>query len=168
MISQHIRAAADSCVKSCCVTWLMATFEGAVLGRGALGLTWVPPLVILQSLMHSPPLLAGASGGAVIDAAGQLLGLVTSNTKHTATGHSLARLNYSLPATALRPLWNLLRSSPTADSEAIRQLDADSPALRRVWALSSGLSPDTGSDGGTERLQRLLKEKSIEMAGYAQ
>ena len=104
----------------------------------------------------------------MIDGAGRLLGLVTSNTKHTATGSSLVRLNYSLPAAVLRPLWRLLRSSPSADVEAIRQLDADSPALRRVWALSSGLSPDTGSNGATERLQRLLSDKSIEVAGHAQ
>ncbi|CAL5225546.1 g8379 [Coccomyxa viridis] len=109
----------------------------------------------------------GASGGAVIDEAGYLLGMVTSNTRHLATGRSLARLNYSLPAAALRPLWDLLRSSPSADLEAIRQLDVDSPSLRRVWALSAGLSPDSGSNGATERLQRLLRDKSIDVNGLA-
>ena len=101
----------------------------------------------------------------MIDEAGCLLGMVTSNTKHLATGRSLARLNYSLPAAALRPLWSLLRSSPLADVEAIRQLDVDSPALRRVWALTAGLLPDSGSNGATERLQRLLRDKSIEVKG---
>ena len=103
----------------------------------------------------------------MIDETGHLLGMVTSNTKHLRTGRSLAHLNYSLPAAALRPLWDLLRSSPSADVEAIRQLDADSPALRRVWALSSGLAPDAGSSGATERLQRLLRDKSIKLAGHA-
>ena len=103
----------------------------------------------------------------MIDEAGYLLGMVTSNTRHLATGRSLARLNYSLPAAALRPLWDLLRSSPSADLEAIRQLDVDSPSLRRVWALSAGLSPDSGSNGATERLQRLLRDKSIDVNGLA-
>lgn len=109
-------------------------------------------------------MLAGASGGAVIDQAGLLFGMVTSNTKHLATGRFIPRLNYSMPAAVLRPLWHLLRSSPSADIEAIKQLDLDSPALRSVWALSSGLSPGSESNGATKRLQRLLKDRSIDAA----
>ena len=108
--------------------------------------------------------LAVASGGAVIDQAGFLLGMITSNTKHLATRRSIPRLNYSMSAAVLRPLWHLLRSSPSADIEDIRQLDVDSPALRRVWALSSGLSPESGSNGATDRLQRMLKDRSIDAA----
>ena len=104
---------------------------------------------------------AGASGGAIIDEAGFLVGMITSNTKHLGTGKSLPNLNFSLHAAALRPLWNVLKSSPRADMEAIRQLDIDTPALRQLWALSSGLSPESDSNSATERLQRLLKDRRI-------
>lgn len=106
---------------------------------------------------------AGASGGAVIDESGCLVGMVTSNTRHIATGQSLPHLNFSLHAAALRPLWACLRASLVADAGPLLQLDVDTPALRQVWALSSGLVPGDGSDGATERLRRLLKDRRIEM-----
>jgi len=97
----------------------------------------------------------------MIDEAGLLVGMVTSNTKHLGTGQSLPNLNFSLHAAALRPLWDLLKSSAPADVKAIRQLDIDTPALRQLWALSSGLSPESDSNSATERLQQLLKDRRI-------
>ena len=79
----------------------------------------------------------------------------------------MPHLNFSLHAAALRPLWACLRASPVADAGALRQLDVDTPALRQVWALSSGLVPGDGSDGAAERLRRLLKDRRIEMPGLA-
>jgi S1-C subfamily serine protease len=109
----------------------------------------------------------GASGGAVIDESGCLVGMVTSNTRHVATGHSMPHLNFSLPAAALRPLWACLQADPVADVGALGQLDVDTPALRQVWALSSGLGPGDGVDWARERLRRLLKERRIQMPGLA-
>ena len=109
---------------------------------------------------------AGASGGAVVDKAGFLMGLVTSNTKHVGTGRSLARLNFSIHAAALRPLWALLRASPGADrvAEALRRLDVNTPALRQLWALSAQLAPGKDSISVPQRLQQLLKDRRISSA----
>ena len=110
---------------------------------------------------------AGASGGAVVDEAGFLVGLVTSNTKHVGTGRSLTRLNFSIHAAALRPLWALLRASAAADrvAEALRRLDVDTPALRQLWALSTQLAPGTDNISASQRLQQLLKDRKISIAG---
>ena len=51
----------------------------------------------------------------MIDEAGFLVGMVTSNTKHLGTGQFLPNLKYSVHAAALRPLWNLLKSSVPPD-----------------------------------------------------
>ena len=106
---------------------------------------------------------AGASGGAVMDKAGFLVGLVTSNTKHVGTGRSLARLNFSIHAAVLRPLWALLRASSAADriADALRRLDVDTPALRQLWALSTQLAPSKDSMSASQRLQHLLKDRNI-------
>ena len=110
---------------------------------------------------------AGASGGAVMDEGGFLVGLVTSNTKHVGTGHSLARLNFSIHAAALRPLWALLRASPAADraAAALKRLDVDTPALRQLWALSAQLAPGKDSINAPQRLQQLMKDRRINVAG---
>ena len=103
----------------------------------------------------------------MMDEAGFLVGLVTSNTKHTGTGRSLARLNFSIHAAALRPLWALLRASPGADglAEALRRVDVDTPALRQLWALSTQLAPGKDSISASQRLQQLLKDRRISNAG---
>lgn len=103
-----------------------------------------------------------------MDESGVLVGMVTSNTKHVGTGRSLPHLNFSLHAAALRPIWALLKAGPLADVRAMRLLDIDSLALRRLWALSAHLSPGNESHNATQRLQQLLKDKSISTAELVQ
>ena len=64
----------------------------------------------------------------MIDEAGFLVGMVTSNTKHLGTGQFLPNLKYSVHAAALRPLWNLLKSSVPPDVQLSRSW-IDTPAL---------------------------------------
>nr|XP_015201831.1 PREDICTED: peroxisomal leader peptide-processing protease [Lepisosteus oculatus] len=85
---------------------------------------------------------AGASGGAVIRAAtGELLGLVSSNTRDCAAGVTYSHLNFSVPVTVLSPL--LRQYALTGDSGVFEELDRASDAVRAAWRLqgSHGLIP---------------------------
>ncbi len=62
-------------------------------------------------------------------AAGHLAGLVTSNSRHAASGAPLPGLNYSVAAAALAPLWVALAAAPHADL---------APALAAGAGLSVG------------------------------
>ena len=79
--------------------------EGCAAGAGA-----EPAMLLTTAAVHS-----GASGGAVISASGRLAALVTSNSRHAATGRPLPALNYSIAAAALRPLWETLAAASYAD-----------------------------------------------------
>jgi hypothetical protein len=57
-------------------------------------------------------------------AAGHLAGLVTSNSRHAASGAPLPGLNYSVAAAALRPLWAALAALPHVDLAPALAADA--------------------------------------------
>lgn len=61
----------------------------------------------------------------MVSACGRLAGLVTSNSRHAATGAPLPGLNYSVAAAALRPLWDTL-------------------AAVRYASVAPALAPDSG------------------------
>ena len=102
--------------QTCTVPFLLSASCGNCLpGKD----NW-PPLVPWRCRCQWPPGLpkpracgpaAGASGGAVVSACGRLAGLVTSNSRHAASGAPLPRLNYSIAAAALRPLWETLAAA---------------------------------------------------------
>lgn len=75
---------------------------------------------------------AGASGGAVIDASGHLSGLMTSNARHSGTGTTIPTLNFSIPATLLRPLLDISDKKIVMQSD-LDELDVISPALQHLW-----------------------------------
>lgn len=115
---------------------------------------------------------AGASGGAVLDCRGRLVGLVTSNARHSKKGVSLPNLNFCLTAQALRPLCQLLLDSHAQPRRRdFERVDITSPLLQSVWALRAETG-DLGDrkGGGAQRLQHLLQrggllEKSVVMEG---
>jgi hypothetical protein len=51
----------------------------------------------------------GGSGGAVVDADGRLIGLVTSAARHSG-GSMLPHLNFSIPVEALKPVFDFASS----------------------------------------------------------
>ncbi len=107
---------------------------------------------------------AGASGGAVIDRSGQLVGLVTSNARHSRTGSSLPNLNFSLTAHALRPLWQLLQGARVRPQQGtFEQLDITSSLLQSVWALTPHSDHAGQGKGGAalQRLQHLLQQGAL-------
>jgi hypothetical protein len=111
---------------------------------------------------------AGASGGAVVSADGCLVGLVTSNARHTSTGATLPNLNFCLAADALRPLWSALAAPPEGAGDALgatlARLDVSDSALSSMWALASQEGPQgqgCEEEAAGARLHRLLREKGV-------
>ncbi|XP_030628695.1 peroxisomal leader peptide-processing protease [Chanos chanos] len=79
---------------------------------------------------------AGASGGAVVRAAtGELLGLVSSNTRDFSAKVTYPHLNFSIPVTVLEPLLHVF--ARTGDAAAFQALDAAEDGVRRVWRLQA-------------------------------
>ncbi|KAF5910181.1 peroxisomal leader peptide-processing protease [Clarias magur] len=117
-----------------------------VLGYGALGKTCGPSLTsgILSRVVHlqnKPVMLqttcavnCGASGGAVVRAkTGELLGIVSSNTRDFAAKVTYPHLNFSIPVSVLEPL--LSRFAQTQDPAVFQELDSAEDEIKRVWRL---------------------------------
>ena len=109
---------------------------------------------------------AGASGGAVVDQSGRLVGLVTSNARHSSSGVVLPNLNFCLAAEALRPLWGLLTAAAEQDMshstlrQRLGELDVSSEALRGIWALS-GRAGRPPQENAQSRMERLLRQRGV-------
>ncbi|KAG4960437.1 Glyoxysomal processing protease, glyoxysomal [Glycine soja] len=74
----------------------------------------------------------GASGGAIINSDGHMIGLVTSNARHSG-GAIIPQLNFSIPSAALAPIVNF--SKAMEDLSLLRILDEPNEYLSSVWAL---------------------------------
>ncbi|XP_066535515.1 peroxisomal leader peptide-processing protease [Hoplias malabaricus] len=76
----------------------------------------------------------GASGGAVVRAStGELLGIVSSNTRDFAANVTYPHLNFSIPMSVLEPV--LKEFSQTGDPAVFQTLDSTEDEVRRVWRL---------------------------------
>ncbi|XP_018593562.2 peroxisomal leader peptide-processing protease isoform X1 [Scleropages formosus] len=132
-------------------TWASSYKPGEdvyVIGHGVFGENCGPSVTsgILSRVIESncePVMLqttcavqAGASGGAVVRAAtGELLGLVTSNTRDFVAEVTYPHLNFSIPAAVLEPL--LHDFSVTGDPKAFKKLDEAEDGVVRVWRLQN-------------------------------
>ncbi|XP_042552428.1 peroxisomal leader peptide-processing protease isoform X1 [Dipodomys spectabilis] len=80
----------------------------------------------------------GSSGGPLFSThSGDLLGMVTSNTRDNNTGATYPHLNFSIPITVLQPA--LRRYSQTGDLGGLRELDHAAEPVRVVWRLQQPL-----------------------------
>lgn len=68
----------------------------------------------------------------MVDAHGQLTGLMTSNARHSGTGTTIPTLNFSIPATLLRPLLDMLENKSFTQFD-LDKLDVNNPALQHLW-----------------------------------
>nr|XP_057915260.1 peroxisomal leader peptide-processing protease [Doryrhamphus excisus] len=122
-----------------------------VVGYGGLGRRCGPSwtcgiLSKVISLHHQPVMLqttcavqAGASGGAVVRASsGELLGIVSSNTRDTAADVTYPHLNFCIPVTVLQGM--LRRFHQQGDVTAFKALDTTEEEVRRVWRLQHAQS----------------------------
>ncbi len=77
----------------------------------------------------------------MIDAVGDLVGLMTSNARHSKTGRTIANLNFSLPANLLQPLFAMLAKHPhlgeSIPQQQLDALDVTSTALQQMWGRQS-------------------------------
>ncbi|KAG7962339.1 hypothetical protein I3843_09G062200 [Carya illinoinensis] len=80
----------------------------------------------------------GGSGGAVVNSDGHMIGLVTSNARHSG-GTVIPHLNFSIPCAALEPIFNF--SKDMQDRSLLQVLDQPNEHLSSVWALMPSLSP---------------------------
>lgn len=97
-------------------------------------------LMLTTATVHS-----GASGGAVLDAQGHLVGLVTSNARH-ASGTTLPNLNFCIALDELRPVIDVIgrvREQHGDLRSALSKLDVADVVLQRVWALQPFQQADT-------------------------
>ncbi|XP_056326725.1 peroxisomal leader peptide-processing protease [Danio aesculapii] len=119
-----------------------------VVGYGALGSRCGPSLtsgILSRVITHqSQPVMlqttcavqSGASGGAVIRSdTGELLGIVSSNTRDYAAKVTYPHLNFSIPVTLLEPL--LRRFAQTGDAAVFNVLDSAEEDVRKVWRLQN-------------------------------
>jgi S1-C subfamily serine protease len=89
---------------------------------------WKPSMVISTAAVHS-----GASGGALVDAAGRLVGLVTSNARHV-KGQTLPHMNFCISAAELRPVWDWAQQQQQ-QQKLLQGFDVHSVSGSRLWAL---------------------------------
>ncbi|XP_074269905.1 glyoxysomal processing protease, glyoxysomal isoform X2 [Silene latifolia] len=81
----------------------------------------------------------GSSGGAVVNSAGHMIALVTSNAKHGG-GTVIPHMNFSIPSGALEPLF--IFAKDVRDVTLLQQLDRPNLELASVWAMMPKISPE--------------------------
>ncbi|XP_029376982.1 peroxisomal leader peptide-processing protease [Echeneis naucrates] len=117
-----------------------------VMGYGGLGRNCGPSLtcgVLSKAInLNNQPIMiqttcavqAGASGGAVVRAScGELLGIVSSNTRDLAAKATYPHLNFIIPVTVFQKL--LQRFQQTKDVNVFKTLNTPEKEVRRVWRL---------------------------------
>ncbi|CAN9499754.1 unnamed protein product [Ophioblennius macclurei] len=122
-----------------------------VVGYGGLGRRCGPSLTsgVLSKtiILNSQPVMlqttcavhAGTSGGAVVEKhSGELLGIVSSNTRDLAAEVTYPHLNFCIPVTVFQEL--LQNFHHTRDVSVFRVLDSADEQVRRVWRLQGAQS----------------------------
>ncbi|XP_044518858.1 peroxisomal leader peptide-processing protease isoform X2 [Gracilinanus agilis] len=116
-----------------------------VVGFGAFGQACGPSVTsgILSAVVEvneAPVMLqttcavhGGSSGGPLFTSSGELLGIVTSNTRDNSTGATYPHLNFSIPMAVLQPA--LSRYRRTGELLPLRELDRPGEQVRVVWRL---------------------------------
>uniref|UniRef100_A0A0D6QU05 Glyoxysomal processing protease, glyoxysomal n=1 Tax=Araucaria cunninghamii TaxID=56994 RepID=A0A0D6QU05_ARACU len=122
----------------------------------------------------------GGSGGVVVNAQGRMIGLVTSNARHSG-GTVIPHLNFSIPCAALKPIFTFANGD-MKDLSILYNIDKPNELLSAVWALvpptpprpspSLPFLPDSLKDGtkapdGMQKGSRFAKfvaEKGAELA----
>ncbi|KAI5447970.1 glyoxysomal processing protease, glyoxysomal [Lathyrus oleraceus] len=119
----------------------------------------------MHTRVHFPAMLEttaaihpGASGGAVINSDGHMIGLVTSNARHGG-GSIIPHLNFSIPSAALAPIFKFAKDM--LDSSLLRILDEPDEYISSIWALMRPSPPklNPAPDQPQSRLDNKSKEE---------
>ncbi|KAM0952186.1 putative peptidase S1, PA clan, peroxisomal/glyoxysomal leader peptide-processing protease [Dioscorea sansibarensis] len=113
--------------------------------------------VMLQTTAAVHP---GASGGAVVNSDGHMIGLVTSNAKHGG-GTIIPNMNFSISSAALKPIFEFAEKR---DMSILHVLDKPNALLTAVWALAPPSSTRQqpvidNKEGRGSRFARFLSER---------
>ncbi|XP_077221528.1 protease-like protein [Tasmannia lanceolata] len=133
------------------------------------GERYLPAMLETTAAVHP-----GVSGGAVINADGHMIGLVTSNARHGG-GTLIPHLNFSIPCAALKPIFKF---SDGRDLSILHAMDEPNELLSSVWALMPPPSPrppppfsslpqsllDKNSNGKGSRFAKFLAERQAEIS----
>jgi S1-C subfamily serine protease len=94
---------------------------------------------ILQTCAH---VFRGHSGGLLADARGRLIGILTSNARHS-NGSIIPSINFSIPLEVLHPLLSCAdRAVATTYRERVfDDYDREDPELLAMWRLEGALPP---------------------------
>ncbi|XP_060081373.1 peroxisomal leader peptide-processing protease-like [Ylistrum balloti] len=76
---------------------------------------------------------AGASGGAVVDMEGRLVGLVVCNARDTSTGATYPHINMSVPIATISPILDSYLES--GDKSVLRALCVRNPVIHSLWTM---------------------------------
>ena len=87
---------------------------------------------------------------------GQLLGLVTSNTRHAGSGRSFAKLNYSIASSALIPIIDAVSKQHTTDIDWAA-LDKHDTALAAIWELRDNIQRTDKPQKGVQKFKERLE-----------
>ncbi|XP_044496882.1 glyoxysomal processing protease, glyoxysomal-like isoform X2 [Mangifera indica] len=118
----------------------------------------------------------GGSGGAVVNLDGHMIGLVTSNARHSG-GTVIPHLNFSIPCAVLTPIFEFSRDMQ--DLSLLKKLDQPNEHLASVWALMPPLSPkpdpalphlpqsllEANKDGKGSRFAKFIAERQEVLKG---
>ncbi|XP_042435588.1 glyoxysomal processing protease, glyoxysomal-like isoform X2 [Zingiber officinale] len=117
--------------------------------------------VMLQTTAAVHP---GASGGAVVNSDGHMIGLITSNAKH-GDRSTIPHLNFCIPCAALLPIF---RFSDERNFSILKVLDEPNDLLSSVWALLPPSELQNASDSHKNnheskgsRFSKFLAEKHL-------
>lgn len=129
----------------------------------------------------------GGSGGAVVNEHGRMIGLVTSNARHSG-GAVIPHLNFSIPFAALKPIFSFA-CGDIKDPSSLSALGNPDEQLSAVWALVPPTPPRAtqvfpflpgmpNRDGGNlqdqkseqkgSRFAKFLAETKLELSKQAQ
>jgi len=92
-------------------------------------------------LLTTASVHSGCSGGAVVDADGRLVGLVTGNAQR-ANGVTIPQLNFSLPVEVLQPLLEFASRYKCGDHQRagaiLNAFNVSDPEVAKIWRLQGG------------------------------
>ena len=117
-------------------------------------------------LLTNATVHAGASGGAVVNADGCVVGITTSNARHSASGSTIPNLNFAVSVDALRSLWQLAAQPQGLTPTVLQQLDIKDDALLDIWTISKpperpGACKENSRLQGSARLAELLSKRRL-------
>lgn len=107
----------------------------------------VPVMIQTTCAVHP-----GASGGALVDRDGQLLGIVVCNARDNTSGASFPHINMSIPVSTVWPL--ILKYQRSGDVRYLQSLELKNLQVNNIWSLEQEKA------ASTSRVQRLPRKLS--------